>query len=253
MLLQVFCIVVLATLCVRTTDPDQCRCEDRMHTCIVRDGTPGVNGLPGRDGLPGPIGERGEQGLQGIQGPPGKAGPPGQKGDCAPLGESGSSESKHIELEQLKTQMKELQIQLQALHEEVNKTKKALCNPPGVRVGEKIFTADGSKGTYDFAKLSCVQKSGMLASPRNAAENRGVQQIVGLHKKHAVLGINDKEKEGTYKYPNGETIGFTNWNEGEPNNLSQEDCVEIFENGLWNDVACSTEYLIVCEYESRCD
>ncbi|KAH0623432.1 hypothetical protein JD844_006180 [Phrynosoma platyrhinos] len=64
MYLQAFFIVVLSTVLVKTTDPDQCRCEDKVNACIIRDGSPGANGLPGRDGLPGPKGEKGEQGDQ---------------------------------------------------------------------------------------------------------------------------------------------------------------------------------------------
>ncbi|XP_061490952.1 pulmonary surfactant-associated protein A-like isoform X3 [Rhineura floridana] len=59
MQLQMFCILMLGALVV-TTDPDQCRCKDKVNTCVIHDGVPGVNGLPGRDGWPGPKGEKGE-------------------------------------------------------------------------------------------------------------------------------------------------------------------------------------------------
>lgn len=29
------------------------------------------------------------------------------------------------------------------------------------------------------------------------------------------------------------------WNLGEPNNIGDEDCVEMYTSGLWNDQACT--------------
>ncbi|XP_042315132.1 pulmonary surfactant-associated protein D-like [Sceloporus undulatus] len=255
MYLQAYFIIVLSTVLVKTTDPDQCRCEDKVNACIIRDGSPGANGLPGRDGFPGPKGEKGEQGLRGVQGPPGKAGPPGLKGDHGPTGEKGSPGTcDDSELELLKTQMKALQAELQTVKEEVTKIVKAQPVPNGTRVGEKTFQTDGSKGGYEVAQSKCVQAGRVLASPRNALENDALREIVRTHNTRAMLGINDRLIEGTFKYPDGETIGYTNWSKNEPNDASGEDdaggedCVELFGNGKWNDVPCSHERLIICEY-----
>ncbi|XP_044276260.1 collectin-46-like [Varanus komodoensis] len=243
MCLQILCIILLATTKVWATDHDECRCEERINTCIVRDGVPGANGLPGRDGLPGPKGEKGEQGLRGIQGPPGKAGPPGPKGDRGPSGDKASTDSVHAELEQLKTQMKLLEARIQA-SQGATTSKKV---PPGVRVGEKTFSPYYRHG-YDGAKFLCEQNGGTVASPRNAAENRALQQLVKAQKKSAILGINDREVEGSFRYPSGENISFTNWAPNEPNNSNNEDCVQLLDNGFWNDNSCDGDYLFICEY-----
>ncbi|KAJ7324375.1 hypothetical protein JRQ81_017395 [Phrynocephalus forsythii] len=244
---QVFTIVVLSMVVVlQATDPDECRCEEKVNVCVVRDGSPGSNGLPGRDGFPGPKGERGEQGLRGIQGPPGKVGPPGQKGDHGPTGERGSpGRCDDSELTVLKTQMQDLQAQLQALKEEVTKNVKVLRLPDGIRVGEKVFHTSGLRGVYETAKAKCVQAGGVLASPRNADENHALLEIVKSHNVNAVLGINDIQTEGTFRYPSGETVAFTNWGKNEPNDAGGEDCVEMIGNGLWNDFPCNGERLIV--------
>ncbi|XP_020657968.3 pulmonary surfactant-associated protein D isoform X2 [Pogona vitticeps] len=248
--LQAFAIIVLSlVVLVRAADPDQCICEDKMNTCVVRDGSPGVNGLPGRDGFPGPKGEKGEQGLRGIQGPPGKVGPPGQKGDQGPTGQTGSpGKCDDSELRVLKTQMQDLHTQLHALREEVTKHVKVLRLPNGIRVGEKVFHTSGLRGAYETAEAKCVQAGGVLASPRNADENRALLEIRKSHNVNIILGINDIQTEGTFRYPGGETIGFTNWSKNEPNDAGGEDCVEMVENGLWNDFPCNGEKLIVCEY-----
>ena len=44
------------------------------------------------------------------------------------------------------------------------------------------------------------------------------------------------------------SIDYTNWNSGEPNDWgSGEDCTEMYTNGKWNDMACSTIRRYVCE------
>ncbi|KAF7247293.1 LINE-1 retrotransposable element ORF2 protein [Varanus komodoensis] len=133
-------------------------------------------------------------GLRGIQGPPGKAGPPGPKGDRGPSGDKASTDSVHAELEQLKTQMKLLEARIQA-SQGATTSKKV---PPGVRVGEKTFSPYYRHG-YDGAKFLCEQNGGTVASPRNAAENRALQQLVKAQKKSAILGINDREVEGSFR------------------------------------------------------
>ena len=61
---------------------------------------------------------------------------------------------------------------------------------------------------------------------------------------------------------NSQTIGYQNWNPGEPNDWGPgEDCTEIHVgNGKWNDMPCSEQMSVVCEnpgksridYDSKC-
>lgn len=89
----------------------------------------------------------------------------------------------------------------------------------------------------------------MIASPRNADENSAVQKIASHHGSYAVIGITDIETEGTFKYPSGELMQYSNWANNEPNNASdKEDCIELITGGFWNDMKCDNEKLIICEY-----
>ena len=46
----------------------------------------------------------------------------------------------------------------------------------------------------------------------------------------------------------GGALGWQNWRSGEPNDLDgDEDCVNIFGDGLWNDIRCSDEFKAVCQ------
>uniref|UniRef100_A0A8C3T258 C-type lectin domain-containing protein n=1 Tax=Chelydra serpentina TaxID=8475 RepID=A0A8C3T258_CHESE len=230
----------ISLLKTSTATPSQSVQKWDPNACAVVVCGPAQNGLPGRDGRDGkegPKGEKGSQGLKGSQGPPGKMGPaglvggkgsPGEKGTKGDIGDRGSSSLTSCTL--------------------------SLCFlvimfPNGRIVGEKIFMTSGYEGNFDSLKQRCSQAGGQLASPRNAAENAAIQQIVVLYNKSVFLGINDIQTEGRFKYLNGENIVYSNWQTGEPNNDNGvEDCVELYSSGKWNDKSCGERRLIVCEF-----
>ena len=65
------------------------------------------------------------------------------------------------------------------------------------------------------------------------------------------IGIHDTTNEGIFTYDsNGETIVYENWSTDEPNNWEGsegEDCVEMYDNGYWNDVSCYSSKPFLCE------
>uniref|UniRef100_A0A8C0FVQ0 C-type lectin domain-containing protein n=1 Tax=Chelonoidis abingdonii TaxID=106734 RepID=A0A8C0FVQ0_CHEAB len=107
----------------------------------------------------------------------------------------------------------------------------------GNRAGEKTFVANGSEA------------GGLIASPRNSAENSTIQQIIVCHNKVAYIGINNTQTEGSFKYLSGEAIAYSNWTAGEPNNFGGiEDCVGMYPDGRGNDKFCNEKQLIICEF-----
>ncbi|XP_077206967.1 pulmonary surfactant-associated protein D-like [Paroedura picta] len=148
------------------------------------------------------------------------------------------------ELDCLRKEIRDLQAQLNAF----NETLKVLLMPNGVMVGGKIFKTDGSTGDYETAKNICSQMGAMIASPRNAAENKAVQQIVQWQNRKALLGISDAETEGRFVDPSGVEVRYSNWAPGEPNNLENEDCVEMHLDGRWHDRRCGFVWLVICEF-----
>ncbi|XP_034993960.1 pulmonary surfactant-associated protein D-like isoform X2 [Zootoca vivipara] len=163
--------------------------------------------------------------------------------ETRPKGEEGDQE-----LESLKTQIRDLETELEGLKAAITKTQRVLLPPNGVMVGERIFKTDGSRGDYDAARETCSRLGGALAFPRNAAENSALQKIVTWHNRRAVLGINDMATEGRFENLNGDAIAYSNWARGEPNNLGNEDCVEMHEDGKWHDRGCTLEWLVICEF-----
>ena len=88
--------------------------------------------------------------------------------------------------------------------------------------------------TWEEAEANAVKLGGHLVTINDGAENEWLTQYYGKGK---WIGINDKEKEGTFKWSSGEEVVYTNWAPGEPNNASSiQDYGWIeFENGKWDD------------------
>ncbi|XP_062831913.1 pulmonary surfactant-associated protein D [Anolis carolinensis] len=213
-------------------------------------GTPGPKGNQGSVGEKGAKGDVGARGVAGPQGPVGNIGPPGSKGDKGSTGERGTKgDSGLSEVNLMKNQVTALEGQLKALQASFTKYQKVATFPGGRIVGNKVFITSGYEGNFDDLKQRCQQAGGQLASPRNSAENTAIKDIVVLYQKSAFLGITDIQTEGTFRYLNGETIVYSNWQAGEPNNdHNQEDCVEVYSSGKWNDKSCGEKQLIICEF-----
>ncbi|KAM4636658.1 pulmonary surfactant-associated protein D-like [Discoglossus pictus] len=230
-----------------------CQDADTNSYSIITCGAPGKDGLPGKDGREGPQGDKGDIGPPGITGPKGTqgiSGPPGQRGEQGPQGQKGEKGDSGVSaLEALKLQMTSLDGRLTRLQSTVAKQQKALFFSSGAIAREKLFSTNGVEANYHEAKEACSKAGGQLASPRNAEENQAVLAIVLQQNKIAYLGINDVQNEGTFRYPNGELIGYSNWKAGEPNNANRvEDCVEMYTSGQWNDKNCEEKRMIICEF-----
>ncbi|XP_033004642.1 pulmonary surfactant-associated protein D-like isoform X2 [Lacerta agilis] len=218
---HVLCILVLGVSSVRMSDPEQCNCEEKVRACTVisgRNGLPGIpgsNGLPGRDGKEGPQGEKGEQ-----------------------------------ELELLKTHISDLQAELKALQLTASKTQKAILGyifSNSTRVGGKLFVTNGDDGNYETSKATCNHFGGQVASPRNENENNAALKLSAKMGRRVFLGMNDQETEGIFKHLNGEPMEYSNWAPKEPNGV-EEDCIEMYQDGKWNDISCNVARLIMCEF-----
>nr|XP_015003044.2 mannose-binding protein C isoform X1 [Macaca mulatta] len=240
-------LTLLLLSVVATSYSETVTCEDSQKICpaVIACNSPGINGFPGKDGRDGTKGEKGEpgQGLRGLQGPPGKLGPPGNPGSSGspgPKGQKGDpGESPDCESSLAASERK-------ALQTEMARIKKWLTFSLGRQVGNKFFLTNGEMMTFDKVKALCAEFQASVATPRNAAENRAIQNLI---KEEAFLGITDENTEGEFVDLTGNKLTYTNWNDGEPNNAgSNEDCVLLLKNGKWNDIPCSSSHLALCEF-----
>jgi parallel beta-helix repeat protein len=96
-------------------------------------------------------------------------------------------------------------------------------------------------GTWTAAKTAATARSlfgvaGHLVTITSAAENAIVTGLKGNGDLRAWIGLSDAAYEGVYVWVTGEPFNFSNWALGEPNGLPNEDFVEIFASGKWNDI-----------------
>ncbi|XP_069812456.1 pulmonary surfactant-associated protein D [Dendropsophus ebraccatus] len=242
---SVFSVLVLGIALAHSTQI----CQESDYT-IVKCGAPGRDGLPGKDGKNGLNGDKGEQGPRGPPGLPGVDGRPGRDGEQGPRGEKGErGDIGTSVLEALKLQLSSMDGRITKVQSNLGALKKAFGFFKGVRVvGDKFYVSDGTQTTYEGAKSACANAGGQLASPQNSDENQAVLVIRNQYGVAPYLGINDILTEGTFRYSTGNGLIYTNWFSGEPNNLGDEDCVEMYDNGKWNDKSCGEKRLVICEY-----
>ncbi|XP_040177000.1 pulmonary surfactant-associated protein D-like [Rana temporaria] len=242
--------VLLLHVALVTPGTQVCYDSNENAYSIITCGAPGKNGkngINGERGEKGETGPAGPRGLPGSQGPAGPSGAPGPRGEQGPPGAKGESgDSANLALEDLKKRILDLERQLLSLLEQQNKGL-----PKGRAIsGKKIYISDGTTATYDEAITICKKAGGQLATPQNSAENNAIFTIRNQFSIYAVLGMNDKQKQGTFRYLNGAVISYQNWDSGEPNNYRgiNEDCVEMRESGGWNDYPCESQKLVICEF-----
>nr|XP_006816218.1 PREDICTED: uncharacterized protein LOC102809517 [Saccoglossus kowalevskii] len=112
-------------------------------------------------------------------------------------------------------------------------------------------TGSYNRKTWSAARASCVTMGADLASFHSAEEENYVilnSQIENTWDGFWI-GLNDRMDETGFEWSDGSPLEHINWNEGEPNDVNNEDCVEMFfstERG-WNDLHCDQKKSWVCK------
>ncbi len=71
---------------------------------------------------------------------------------------------------------------------------------------------------------------------------------------HFYIGYNDRDVEGDFEWADGGPDTYTNWRDTEPNDAGDEDCTQVEDDSLWNDVPCSAAALAhVCQVDMPAD
>ncbi|XP_033097160.1 mucin-12-like [Anneissia japonica] len=99
--------------------------------------------------------------------------------------------------------------------------------------------------TWENARAFCIALGADLAVVKDENENTFIDSISSSD---VWIGLRDIEEENVWVWiESGECSDYTNFNNGEPNDAGNEDCVELETSGRWNDLKCSTKQGYVCE------
>ena len=132
-----------------------------------------------------------------------------------------------------------------------------ICPPDWQRYGESCYFIITDMMDWYEANRTCAESRANLAIPTSQSEQDYIWELFMNEFDQTPgtslwIGCNDIEEEGKWQHCplNGETKGYENWADGEPNNMPQSDCVKMWDtgNGQWDDTLCSRkdEYA-VCE------
>ena len=111
--------------------------------------------------------------------------------------------------------------------------------------------------TWGQAEDWCLNNHGRhLVSIHNDSQNEAASALCD----DCWIGATCKNSSHPdFRWSDGRNWGYTNWNNGEPNDYeNDEDCVHQYAGGSWNDVACDATYRPLCGNEPiegmlRCD
>jgi len=97
---------------------------------------------------------------------------------------------------------------------------------------------------YDAATAACAAEGAHPVTIDDDPENQYVHSLALVD---TWIGYDDLTTEGTFRWIDSASSGYTAWGGGQPDDNPIEDCVEIRADGTWNDRDCATLRPVVCE------
>lgn len=145
-------------------------------------------------------------------------------------------------------------------------TEPVETKPVFVVTGDNVMTFKGhtyaclsDAKTWEEAKEQCEKMQGHLVIISTQEENDAVWAYAkSLGNKSVFIGLSDSEKEGEWKWVNGDPVQYSHWNGGEPNASSDDEDYAEFsfrvEGGFWNDSRYETHFedavtSYICEWD----
>lgn len=105
-------------------------------------------------------------------------------------------------------------------------------------------SAKGAAKTWEDSRKDCLERRADLVIITTKEELDFVTNLCS----RTWIGLSDTQQEGKWKWVDGtDLVGVGNWHTGEPNDIGNEDCVEISpSDGKWNDVPCTEKLSWIC-------
>ncbi|KAJ8000584.1 hypothetical protein DPEC_G00181900 [Dallia pectoralis] len=103
-----------------------------------------------------------------------------------------------------------------------------LCNSGWKQFGSSFYFVSAEKKTWNASRQDCLNRGAYLVIVNSEAEQRFLHGLSGSLYAH--IGLHDTKAEGLWEWindgPSRESSALkTYWNDGEPNNSGEEDCV----------------------------
>ena len=121
----------------------------------------------------------------------------------------------------------------------------------GEKDNHKYYLSNNHE-SYLNAKQIATDAGGYLTAIDSAVENsfiRDQMESAGYRWESVWIGFNDEETEGNFKWVNGSTSNYVNWDNGQPDNGGgREDYTELMNNGYWNDLENENHRRYVIEF-----
>ncbi|XP_066217205.1 CD209 antigen [Saccopteryx leptura] len=114
---------------------------------------------------------------------------------------------------------------------------------------ESCYFFSRSQNTWKGSVSACEDMNAQLVIIDNAEEQKFLQSWDIRNNKRTWIGLSDQHHEGSWHWVDNTPLHLSFWKEGEPNNVEDEDCVELRGDG-WNDSKCNAEYFWICEKTS---
>jgi hypothetical protein len=117
----------------------------------------------------------------------------------------------------------------------------------------RCMRAYSGSATWDEALTACEDLDGTLVRIADSTEENFVAALVADESGSAEywIGYNDIDSEGNFEWTDGETVTYSNWRSGEPNDSGGEDCTQVEAGSVWNDMPCThTATAYVCQAEA---
>ncbi|XP_053376929.1 brevican core protein-like [Mercenaria mercenaria] len=103
---------------------------------------------------------------------------------------------------------------------------------------------------WNDAQDECIKVGGDLVEITSDVEQGSINILLSDDEDRTGtwIGLNDMSVEGKYIWVlSGNTVSFTNWQSGEPNNVSNEDCIIVNSENYWVDIPCGWNRKYICE------
>ncbi|XP_030643624.1 C-type lectin domain family 4 member E-like [Chanos chanos] len=114
--------------------------------------------------------------------------------------------------------------------------------------GTSLYYLSATEKTWSESRQDCREKGADLVIINTKEE----QEFLTSLKANVWIGLTDSVTEGNWNWVDGKPLTTEYWMAGEPNNVKEEDCVEILgppknDEKNWNDRSCDYKRKYVCE------